>query len=62
MNVTSIIETKTPKQINADSIVYAWETAMGSSILLSKGGVIVDVTDTVAELITESSGLHRQTN
>lgn len=56
MNVTSIIETKTPKQINADSIVYAWETAMGSSILLSKGGVIVDVTDTVAELITESSG------
>lgn len=56
MNVTSIIETETPKQINADSIVYAWETATGSSILLSKGGVIVDVTDTVAELITESSG------
>lgn len=56
MNVTSIIETETPKQINADSIVYAWETATGSSILLSKGGVIVDVTDTVAELITESAG------
>lgn len=54
MNVTSVIET--PFQVNLDSVVYAYARGDGSSIMLSKGSVILDVAETVAELITESAG------
>lgn len=55
MNVTSIIET--PFQVNLDSVVYAYTRGDGSSIMLSKGSVILDVAETVAELVTEAGGL-----
>lgn len=54
MNVTSIIET--PFQVNLDSVVYAYTRGDGSSIMLSKGSVILDVAETVAELVTEAGG------
>lgn len=43
-------------QINADSVVYAYSNNGGSTLLLSKGSVLVDVEETVAEIITASDG------
>lgn len=43
-------------QINADSVVYAYSNNGGSTLLLSKGSVLVSVEETVAEIVTASAG------
>lgn len=41
-------------QVNLDSIVYAVARGSGATLLLSKGGVTVEVEETVAEVVTAS--------
>lgn len=43
-------------QVNLDSVVYAVSRTGGATLLLSKGGVTVDVEETVAEVVTASDG------
>lgn len=43
-------------QVNLDSVVYAVSRTGGATLLLSKGGVTVEVEETVAEVVTASDG------